>query len=129
MSRGIHPSVQDAALQHIRSNATRIAAVLAYAGGDTYATATGAGNIVAQAAITSADMTIADGASGARVLTTASKVDTNTAAGNATHILWLDDTADAVLAWTDETGAVTGTAGGALRINAPALTINQPAQA
>jgi hypothetical protein len=126
MSKGVAAAVLDNGLNHIRNHCSAVAAVVAYAPGDTYASATAAGNVVAQASTTSADFALSDGASGARVLTSASKVDSATAAGNPTHILFLDATTSTVLAWTDETGTVVGTAGGALRIPAITLTVQQP---
>lgn len=112
MAKGFASAVLDNGLNHIKTNCDLIAAVVAFTPGDSYATATGAGNVVAQAAMVDADLTLADGASGARTLTSASKVDTNTGAGNPTHILFLDSAGASVLAWTDETGTVVGTAGG-----------------
>lgn len=126
MSKGVASPVLDNGLNHIRNNCTAVAAVVAFTPGDSYATATGGSNVVAQATTTSADFALSDGTSGARVLTSASKVDSDTAAGNPTHILFLDVANTTVLAWTDETGSVVGTAGGALRIPSITLTSNQP---
>lgn len=127
MAKGFASAVLDNGLNHIKTNCDLIAAVVAFTPGDSYATATGAGNVVAQAAMVDADLTLADGASGARTLASASKVDTNTGAGNPTHILFLDSVGASVLAWTDETGTVVGTSGGALRIPAITITLAQPA--
>jgi hypothetical protein len=127
MAKGVISAVQDNGLNHIKNNCDLIAAVIAFTPGDAYATVMADANVVAQAPMTAADLVISDGASGARVLTSASKVDTDTNAGNPTHILFLDAEGTTVLAWTDESGSVVGTEGGALRIPSITLTAAQPA--
>jgi hypothetical protein len=121
MAQGIHREVALNGFAHIINNANLVAAVIAFTPGETYATSMATANVVAQAACVPADFALAPGDLAPFSFASASKVDSNTAAGNPTHILLCDTTNSRVLAWTDETGAVTAVAGGALRI--PAVSI------
>lgn len=123
MPQGIHRDVALNGFAHITASANVVAAVIAFTPGEPYATSMAAPNVVAQAACVPADFALAAGALAPFNYTSASKVDSNTNAGNPTHILLCDTVTSRVLAWTDETGAVTAVAGGALSIPPVAISL------
>lgn len=130
MSRYLNPLVQDNGPAYIQANCDAIAAVISYTAGDDYATVMTAGNIVAQAAMTSGDFTFTDGASGARLLNNAAKTDSSANnAGNPTHIVFVDTTNSRILRVTEETGALVVSAGGAVTIPNVPLVSAQPVAA
>jgi hypothetical protein len=123
MSQGIHRDVALNGFAHITANANLVAAVIAFTPGEPYATSMAAPNVVAEAACVPGDFALAAGALAPFNFSSTSKVDLSTNAGNPTHILLCDTVTSRVLAWTDETGVVVATAGGALRIPAVAISL------
>lgn len=127
MAKGVHPSVLDNGPAYLAANCTSIVAVVAFAPGMSYAAATAAGNVVASAPIAPADFSFTDGAAGARVLNNAAKTDSAAdAAGDPTHFLFLDDTTQRVLRWTDETTVGAVSAGGQVSLPNIPLIVRQP---
>jgi hypothetical protein len=119
MAKFINTKVQDFGLDYIKQNCNKIALLNSYAFGDSYATVNGV--ILADAAMTSADLVIASSGNN-RTLTTATKSDSSAnATGDAAnnHIAFLNTTGSEVLWVTDETSGL-GIVGGVV-VNFPSL--------
>ncbi len=108
-----HADVLDNGIAYIKNNCTKMVAVISYTAGDSYATVTTAGNIVAEVTLTSTDFTLANGASSARTLTMASGKQDASAnnTGDPTHFVCVDTAGSKVLWATTENTAQTVTAG------------------
>ena len=127
MTKWVHADVLDNGPNYVKTNCNNIAALLAYTAGDSYATVNGAGNILADAAMSSTDFTLASSGNN-RTLTTASgKQDAAAnAAGDPTHIAFLDTVNSKVLWVTDETSAQSITVGNPVTFPSLVYTSNQP---
>lgn len=121
MAKYAHPDVLDNGLNTIKNACNSMVALVSYTAGATYATVTGAGNILASVAMNSADFT--NGSNGSnRTLTTASGKSDPSAdnTGAASHIAFLDTAGSRVLWVTEETSGQTITTGNP--VNFPSLT-------
>lgn len=129
MAYFLHQDVQDAALAHIQANCDQIAAVKAYTVGDSYATVMDGSNVTVSAAMTSADFALSNGASNARVLTSASKTATASGSGDPTHIVFVNTATSKILGVTQESSGVSVTAGVSYTIPSIPLEMRQPTAA
>lgn len=125
MSYSLHQDVLDAALAHIQANCNQIAAVKAYAVGDSYAAVMAAGNVVVAAATTPADFTMAS-AGATRTLTCASKTADASGSGDPTHIVFVNTATSKILAVTQESSGVTVSAGTSYTLPSIVLEMRQP---
>lgn len=125
MAKYAHPDVLDQGPNFIKVNCNKMAVIDAYTFGDTYATVNG--NILAEAAMTSTDFTLASSGND-RTLTTASgKSDASAnATGAASHIAFLDTTNSKVLWVTEETSGQTITASNPVNFPSLVYTAKQP---
>lgn len=126
MAKWVRSGVLDNGLNDIKTNATKMILIKAYAAADSYATVIG--NLVAEATMTSGDYTLASSGSN-RTLTTASgKSGTASANSGATpnlHIAFTDGSANVI--WvTDETSDQVVTSGNTVNFPAIVYTANQP---
>ena len=125
MAYFLHQDVQDAALAHIQANCNQVAAVKAYAVGDSYATVMAGANVAVSAATTSADFTL--GSSGnTRTLTCASKTATASGSGDPTHIVFVNTATSKILAVTHESSGVTVSTGTSYTLPSIVLEMRQP---
>lgn len=125
MAKYAHPDVLDQGPNFIKVNCNKIAVISAYTFGDTYATVNG--NILAEAAMTSTDFTLASSGND-RTLTTASgKSDTSAnVTGAASHIAFVDTVNSKVLWVTEETSGQTITSGNPVNFPSLVYTAKQP---
>jgi hypothetical protein len=127
MAKYSHSDVLDGGLNAIKSGATKMLLIKAYAAADSYATVTG--NKVAEVTMTSTDYTLSGSDGAARVLTTASgKSATASANSGATpnlHIAFTDGSAK-VLWVTDETSDQVVTSGNTVNFPSITYTSSQP---
>lgn len=122
-----HADVLDNGPNYIKNNCNKWVAVLSYTAGDSYATVTTAGNIIAEVTVTSADFT--NGSSGNnRTLTTASgKQDTSANnSGDPTALVCVDTVNSKVLWKADENSANNVTTGNPVTFPSLVYTSNQP---
>lgn len=127
MAKYNHPDVLDNGLALIKTNTQRVALISNYASGDAYATVTG--RIIAAAATTASDFTLADQGTLGRKVTSTAKAPVATATSLVTddlHFALLDDTNSRVLAVTDETSNQIVTTGNTVNIPALVFNFNQP---
>lgn len=121
-----HPDCMDNGLTYIKNNCNRIALISSYAVGDSYATVSG--RILADAAMTSTDLTL--GSSGNnRTLTVASKTDSSANAnggGAESHVALLDTVNSKVLYVTEESAAQSILVGNTVNIQGFVITKTQP---
>ncbi len=121
MAKWAHADVLDNGLNYIKNNCNKIILASTYTSGDSYATVVG--NTLAEATMASGDFTLANGASGARTLTSASgKQDTAanaTGGGAPMHFCFVDTVNSKVLWVTDETSDQTITINN--QVNFPSL--------
>lgn len=127
MTKWVHADVLDNGINNIKTNCNKIAVISAYTAADSYATVNAA--ILAEAAMTSTDFTLATSGSN-RTLTSASgKQDSsaNASGGGANmHIAFLDTVNSKVLWVTEETSDQTVTSGNPVNFPALVYTANQP---
>lgn len=125
MTKWVHADVLDNGPAYIKTNCDKVCAVSAYTAGDSYATVTAA--ILAEAALTSTDFTLAS-SGGDRTLTTAAgKQDTAAnATGAASHLAFVDTVASKVLWVTEETSGQTITSGNPVTFPSLVYTAKQP---
>lgn len=127
MAKYSHSDVLDGGLNAIKSGATKMLLIKAYAAADSYATVTG--NKVAEVTMTSTDYTLSGSDGAARVLTTASgKSATASANSGATpnlHIAFTDGSSK-VLWVTDETSDQVVTSGNTVNFPQITYTSSQP---
>lgn len=113
MAYTIADTVFDQSLNYLKNNCAKVVVLSADPAGS-YANAntdngTGSGIKIAEAAVTSTDFTLADGATDGRKVTVAAQNDVAvSAAGDATHVAWLDTSNSAVLFVTQLTTNRTG---------------------
>jgi hypothetical protein len=125
MPKWVHADVLDGGLNAIKTGASKMLLISAYAAADSYATVTGAK--LAEVAMVSGDYTLSSSGSN-RVLTTASGKTATASAGSATpdlHIAFTDG-ASKVLWVTDETSDQAITSGNTINFPALTYTSNQP---
>ena len=125
MTKWAHADVLDNGPAYIKSNCNKVCVVSAYTAGDSYATVTAA--ILAEAALTTTDFTLASSGND-RTLTTASgKQDTSAnATGAASHIAFVDTVTSKVLWVTEETSGQTITASNPVTFPSLVYTAKQP---
>jgi hypothetical protein len=127
MAKFVHSDVLDNGLNAIKTNCNKVAALLAYTAGDSYATVNGAGNILADAAMTSTDFTLASSGNNRTLTSAAGKQDAAANAdGDPTHIAFLDTANSKVLWVTDETSAQSIATGNPVTFPSLVYTSNQP---
>lgn len=127
MPKWVHADVLDNGPAYIKTNCNKVAAIISYTAGDSYATVMTAGNIVAEADMTNGDFTL--GSSGSnRTLTTASGKSDSAANNNGdpTHFAYVDTVNSKVLWVTTESSAQTITAGNPVTFPSLVYTTNQP---
>lgn len=125
MAKWVHADVLDDGLNAIKSGASKMLLISAYAAGDSYATVVG--NKLAEVAMASGDYTLSSSGSN-RVLTTASGKSATASASSATpnlHIAFTDG-ASKVLWVTDETSDQAITSGNTVNFPQLTYTSNQP---
>lgn len=126
MPRYRHPDALDNGIAYIRSNANKLALISNYTIGDSYATVNAA--ILAEATITTADMTL--GSSGNnRTLTIAGKTDPAANAGGGgvnSHVALLDTVNSKVLEVTEEDASQVIVLGNPVNIGGFVITALQP---
>lgn len=122
-----HADVLDNGPNYIKNNCNKWVAVLSYTAGDTYATVTTAGNIIAEVTVNSTDFT--NGSSGNnRTLTTASGKQDASAnnSGDPTALVCVDTVNFKVLWKADENSANNVTTGNPVTFPSLVYTSNQP---
>ena len=125
MTKWAHADVLDNGPAYIKTNCDKVCVVSAYTAGDSYATVTAA--ILAEAALTSTDFTLASSGSDRTLTTAAGKQDTSAnATGAATHIAFVDTAASKVLWVTEETSGQTNTASNPVTFPSLVYTAKQP---
>ena len=125
MAKWAHADVLDNGPAYIKTNCDKVCVVSAYTAGDSYATVTAA--ILAEAALTSTDFTLASSGSDRTLTTAAGKQDTSAnATGAASHIAFVDTVASKVLWVTEETSGQTITSGNPVTFPALVYTAKQP---
>lgn len=128
MTKWAHSDVLDNGLNYIKNNCNKLILASTYAAGDSYATV--AGNTLAEVTMASGDFTLGNGASSARMLTTAAgKQDSaaNASGGGAPmHFAFVDTVNSTVLWVTDETSDQTVTAGNPVNFPSLVYTSGQP---
>ena len=128
MAKWAHADVLDNGLNYIKNNCDKVVAIISYTASDSYATVMTAGNIVAEAAMSSTDFVLSGAAGAARVLTTASGKQDASAnnAGDPTHFAFVDTVNSKVLWVTSESSVQTVTAGNPVTFPSLTYTSNQP---
>jgi hypothetical protein len=125
MAKYAHPDVLDQGPNFIKVNCNKMAVIDAYTFGDSYATVNG--NILAEAAMTSTDFTLATSGNDRTLTTAAGKSDTSAnATGAASHIAFVDTVNSKVLWVTEETSGQTITAGNPVNFPSLVYTAKQP---
>ena len=125
MAKWAHADVLDNGPAYIKTNCDKVCVVSAYTAGDSYATVTAA--ILAEAALTSTDFTLASSGSDRTLTTAAGKQDTSAnATGAASHIAFVDTVASKVLWVTEETSGQTITASNPVTFPSLVYTAKQP---
>lgn len=125
MAKYAHPDVLDQGPNFIKVNCNKMAVVSAYTFGATYATVNG--NILAEAAMTSTDFTLASSGNDRTLTTAAGKSDASAnATGAANHIAFLDTVNSKVLWVTEETSGQTITSGNPVNFPQLVYTAKQP---
>ena len=125
MTKWAHADVLDNGLAYIKTNCDKVCVVSAYTAGDSYATVAAA--ILAEAALTSTDFTLASSGSDRTLTTAAGKQDTSAnATGAASHIAFVDTVNSKVLWVTEETSGQTITASNPVTFPSLVYTAKQP---
>ena len=125
MTKWAHADVLDNGPAYIKTNCDKVCVVSAYTAGDSYATVTAA--ILAEAALTSTDFTLASSGSDRTLTTAAGKQDTAAnVSGTASHIAFVDTVASKVLWVTEETSGQSITAGNPVTFPSLVYTAKQP---
>ena len=125
MAKWAHADVLDNGPAYIKTNCNKVCVVRAYTAGDSYATVTAA--ILAEAALTSTDFTLASSGSNRTLTTATGKQDTSAnATGAASHIAFVDTVASKVLWVTEETSGQTITASNPVTFPSLVYTAKQP---
>lgn len=125
MSKWVNSAVLDDGLNSIKTNATQLRLLSAYAAGDSFATV--AANTLATAAMTSADYTLASAGSNRTLTTATGKTATASASATGTPDLHLAFTNGTTVYWvTDETSNQAITSGNPVNFPSVVYTSNQP---
>lgn len=127
MAKYAHPDVLDQGPNFIKVNCNKIALISAYTFGATYSTVNSA--ILAEAAMSSTDFTLATSGNDRTLTSAAGKSDTsaNATGGSATnHIAFLDTVNSKVLWVTEETSGQVVTAGNPVNFPSLVYTAKQP---
>ena len=127
MAKFAHQQVLDNGLNYIKNNCNKIALISSYSVGESYATVNG--KILAEAAMTSTDFTLASSGNNRTLTSAAGKQDTsaNATGGSVTnHIAFLNTTGSEVLWVTEETSGQVVTAGNPVNFPSLVYTSNQP---
>ena len=125
MTKWAHADVLDNGPAYIKTNCDKVCVVSAYTAGDSYATVTAA--ILAEAALTSTDFTLASSGSDRTLTTAAGKQDTAAnVSGTASHIAFVDTANSKVLWVTEETSGQTITSGNPVTFPSLVYTAKQP---
>lgn len=128
MSKWVHQDVLLNGINEIK-NANRIAAVIAFTPGDSYATVSNAANIVAESTgIVAGDYTVTSVPNGQASITSPSGLSDSAANNNGdpTHWAFFDDTGSRVLWVTTESSVQNVTAGNPATIPQLTYASNQP---
>lgn len=127
MAKYAHPDVLDQGPNFIKVNCNKMAVISAYTFGATYATVNSA--ILAEAAMTSTDFTLASSGNDRTLTTAAGKSDAsaNATGGSASnHIAFVDTVNSKVLWVTEETSGQTITSGNPVNFPSLVYTAKQP---
>ena len=125
MAKWAHADVLDNGPAYIKTNCDKVCVVSAYTAGDSYATVTAA--ILAEAALTSTDFTLASSGSDRTLTTAAGKQDTSAnASGTASHFAFVDTANSKVLWVTEETSGQTIVLGNPVAFPSLVYTAKQP---
>ena len=125
MTKWAHADVLDNGPAYIKANCNKVCVVSAYTAGDSYATVTAA--ILAEAALTTSDFTLASSGDDRTLTTAAGKQDTEAnVSGTASHIAFVDTVASKVLWVTEETSGQSITAGNSVTFPSLVYTAKQP---
>lgn len=125
MTKWAHADVLDNGPAYIKTNCDKVCVVSAYTAGDSYATVTAA--ILAEAALTTSDFTLASSGDDRTLTTAAGKQDTEAnVSGTASHIAFVDTVASKVLWVTEETSGQSITAGNPVTFPSLVYTAKQP---
>ena len=127
MAKFAHANVLDNGLNYIKDNCDKTTLISSYSVGESYATV--AAKILAEAAMTSTDFTLASSGNNRTLTSAAGKQDTlaNTTGGSATnHIAYLNTVGSEVLWVTEETSGQVVTAGNPVNFPSLVYTSNQP---
>ena len=125
MTKWAHADVLDNGPAYIKANCDKVCVVSAYTAGDSYATVTAA--ILAEAALTTSDFTLASSGDDRTLTTAAGKQDTEAnVSGTASHIAFVDTVASKVLWVTEETSGQSITAGNPVTFPSLVYTAKQP---
>ena len=125
MTKWAHADVLDNGPAYIKTNCNKVCVISAYTAGDSYATVTAA--ILAEAALTTTDFTLASSGSDRTLTTAAGKQDTAAnVSGTASHIAFVDTVNSKVLWVTEETSGQTITASNPVTFPSLVYTAKQP---
>lgn len=128
MPKWTHPDALDGGLAYIKANANVMHVIKAYAAADSYATVIG--NSCGNAAMTSGDYTLGNGASSARTLTTAAgktaTASASSGAGPNLHYAFVMSGTSTVLHVTDEPTDQVITSGNPITFGVTTITATQP---
>lgn len=127
MATYAHPQVLDNGLNYIKNNCDKVALISSYSVGESYATV--AAKILAEAAMTPGDFTLATSGNDRTLTSAAGKSDTaaNATGGSATnHIAFLNTTGSEVLWVTQETSGQVVTTGNPVNFPSLVYTSKQP---
>lgn len=125
-----HAKVLTDGIAYIKANCDKIVAIKTYSPGDSYAIVTGAGNILAEAALTSSDLIISASGADQKLTSAAGKQDLSANAGGVvTQIGFLNSSGSEVLWVTDETSGQTVVMGNPVVFPSLTYTSVQPVQA
>ena len=125
MTKWAHADVLDNGPAYIKANCNKVCVVSEYTAGDSYATVTAA--ILAEAALTTSDFTLASSGDDRTLTTAAGKQDTAAnVSGTASHIAFVDTVASKVLWVTEETSGQTITSGNPVTFPSLVYTAKQP---
>lgn len=127
MTKFVHSDVLDNGLNYIKNNVNKVAAIISYTAGDSYATVMTAGNIVAEATMTSGDFTLSSSGNNRLITSSAALSDASANnTGDPSHFAFVDTVNSKVLWVTSESSAQTVTAGNPVNFPALVYTSNQP---
>jgi len=127
MAKWVHSDVLDNGLNQVKTTCDKVAALLNYTAGDSYAVVTGGANIIAEAALAGTDFTLATSGSDRTLTSAAGKQDASANnSGDPSHIAFLDTINSKVLWVTSESSAQSVTAGNPVNFPSLVLTAKQP---